>query len=412
MPFRVTFAAAKENPVAVSDVVGRDQTGKRFAWTGWVFGSKAQSTYMAMCSLYLPRNAYWFCNTYPNSSPWATYGFGNFAEILPQYGIKAQSIGGTVGQLQEADKGGVTADVIMFTSKGNKDFLEMADERTAPSWLPILNTPTVLYFLHSWSLKDPQNKSTVGGTWLSHGVYAYMGSSHEPMLTAFVPPAEILRRTMSNIPFIPASRWFSDEGMYAKAWRLNTIGDPLMLCGAKGSVTRILKPSEYSQGYIDANVVAKEAMQYAVDHPNDEYFSKAIDSVTLIGMDKLAIGMWNIAIDQSSQGDASASSVLPAMFRQQDETAFITAFKLLRTPSRMEKDMLWHLVGTSDSTSLQLLIDNIRNPYSFDDLAVIADRIASTRGSAAVLSIIDEKLRKAKGRIKKELDHMRKEFGG
>jgi hypothetical protein len=412
MPSRVNFAAAKENPVAVSDVIGRDQTGKRFAWTGWVFGSKAQSTYLAMCSLFLPRSEYWFCNTYPNSGSWATYGFGNFKEALPRFGVNAQSIGGSVGQLQQADKGGVKTDVIMFTSKGNQDFLEMADNRTAPSWLPILNTPTVLYFLHSWSLKDPQNKSTVGGTWMSRGVYAYVGSSHEPMLTAFVPPLEILKRTMSNIPFLPASRWFSGEGIYARAWRLNTIGDPLMLCGAKGSVTRILKPAEASADYIDAHVIAKEAMQYAVDHPSDIHFSKAIDSVTSLGMDSLAIGMWGIAVDQSSTGDKSARSILPALFREQDEALFINAYKLLPAPSRIEKDMLWHLVGTSKNTSLSLLIDNIRNPYSFDDLAIIAERVASTRGTAAVLSIIDEKLKRAKGRIKKELERMRKEFGG
>jgi len=412
MPSRVTFAAARENPVAISDVIGRDSSGKRFAWTGWVFGTKAQSTYMAMCSLFLPRNEYWFCDTYPNTAPWAAYGFGNFTEILPQYGINAQSIGGSVGQLQQADRGGVAADLIMFTSKGNPDFLEMADERTAPSWLPTLNTPTVLYFVHSWSLKNPQSKSTVGGTWLTRGVYAYVGSSHEPMLTAFVPPAEILKRTMSNIPFLPASRWFRSEGAYSNAWRLNTIGDPLMLCGPKNSVPRVLKSAELSVGYIDAHVTAQEAMQYAVDHPNDEQFSKAIHSVTLLGKDELAVGLWGIARSQSSAGNASASAILPALFRLQDEDSFLSAFKLLRSPSRIEKDMLWHLAGTSSNTSIQLLIDHIRNPYPLDDLVIIASRIASTRGSAAVLSIIDEKLRSAKGRNKRGLERMRKEYGG
>lgn len=412
MPSRVTFAAARDNPVAFSDVIGRDNSGKRFAWTGWVFGSKAQSTYMAMCSLFLPRDKYWFCDTYPNTAPWAAYGFGNFTEILPQYGISAQSIGGSVGQLQQADRGGVAADLIMFTSKGNSDFLEMADDRTAPSWLPILNTPTVLYFVHSWSLKNPQSRSTVGGTWLTRGVYAYVGSSHEPMLTAFVPPAEILRRTMSNIPFLPASRWFKDEGTYSNAWRLNTIGDPLMLCGPKNSVPRVLKSAEMSSDYIDASVIAKNAMQYAVDHPNDENYSAAIDSVALLGKDTLAVGLWGLAQNQSSVGEASASAILPALFRLQDEDLFLRAFKLLRSPSRIEKDMLWHLVGTSSNTPLQLLIDHLRIPYPLDDLAVIADRIASTRGPSAILSIIDEQLLNAKGRNKRGLERMRKVYGG
>jgi hypothetical protein len=232
------------------------------------------------------------------------------------------------------------------------------------------------------------------------------------MLTAFVPPAEILRRTMSNIPFLPASRWFRGEGAYSKAWRLNTIGDPLMLCGPKNSVQRVLKSAEMSADYIDAHVIAKEAMQYAVDHPNDEQFSKAIHAVTLLGKDKLAVGLWGLAQSQSSAGDASASAILPALFRFQDEDLFLRAFKLLRSPSRIEVDMLWHLAGTSNNTSIQLLIDHIRTPYPLDDLVIIAPRIASTRGASAVLSIIDEKLRKAKGRNKRGLERMRKEYGG
>jgi hypothetical protein len=232
------------------------------------------------------------------------------------------------------------------------------------------------------------------------------------MLTAFVPPAEILKRTMSNIPFLPASRWFSGEGAYSKPWRLNTIGDPLMLCGPKNSVPRELTSAIRSPDYLDAHVVAKDAMQYAVDHPSDEQFSTAIDSVTIIGKDELAVGLWGIAQSQSATGSASARSILPVLFRQQDEDSFLRVFKLLRSPTRMEKDMLWHLAGTSNNTSIQLLIDNLRTPYPLDDLVIIAKRIASTRGSAAVLSIIDEKLRKAKGRNKRGLERMRKEYGG
>lgn len=412
MPTRVTFSAARENPVAVSDVIGRDLSGKRFAWTGWVFGSKAQTTYVAMCSLFLPRNTYWFCNTYPNAGAWANYGLGNIPELLPQYGIKAQTSQGTVEQLQQVDRGGLSADMIFFTSKGNPDFLEMADGRTSPSWLPVLNTPASLYFVHSWSLKNPQSKSTVGGTWLSRGVYAYVGSSHEPSLVAFVPPVELLRRTMSNIPFLPASRWFDGEGAYAKPWRLNTIGDPLMLSGPNGSVKRVVNPASTSPDYIDASVVAKEAMQMAVEESTDANFSDAITAVIRLGKDKLASGLWSIALNQSSVGSQSARAVLPALFRRQEDDSFLKAFKLIRSPSRIEKDMLWHLAGTSQNTPLQLLIDNIRSPYSFDDLALIADRIAKTRGSNAVLSIVEEKLLGAKGRTKRELERMRKEYGG
>ena len=204
---------------------------------------------------------------------------------------------------------------------------------------------------------------------------------------------------MSNIPFLPASRWFDGEGVYARPWRLNTIGDPLMLGGPSGTVHRVMNSAVQSPDYLDASVVAKEAMQFAVKEPTDANFSIAINAVLLLA-------------NQSSIGSQSARAALPALFRQQEVESFLRAFKLIRSPSRIEKDMLWHLVGTSRNTSLQLLIDNLRSPYSLDDLAVIADRIKATRGANAVLSIIEEKLRGARGRTKRGLERMRKEYGG
>ena len=74
--------------------------------------------------------------------------------------------------------------------------------------------------------------------------------------------------------------------------------------------------------------------------------------------------------------------------------------------------MLWQLVGTRRDAPLQLLIDNVRKPYEYDDLIVIVDRIAATRGSTAVIAIIDDNLSKAVDRNKRSLLRLRKEYGG
>ena len=84
----------------------------------------------------------------------------------------------------------------------------------------------------------------------------------------------------------------------------------------------------------------------------------------------------------------------------------------MNQPTRLEQDMLWQLVGTRRDAPLQLLVDNVRKPYEFDDLMIIVDRIATTRGSAAVKAIIDDKLSKAVGRNKRNLQRLRKEYGG
>ncbi|MDP7005043.1 MAG: hypothetical protein QF718_02375 [Phycisphaerales bacterium] len=412
MPSRVNFANARENPVAVSDVIGRDKTGERFAWTGWIFGTKAEASYLAMCSLFLERDKYWFCSTYPTSGGWAIYGLNNILEILPQYQIDATSIGGTIDSLKLAATGGVSTDVAYFMTKGNQDFLEMSDGRTSPTWLPILDTPTALYFLHSWSLKNPESKSTVGGTWLSRGVYAYVGSSHEPMLQSFVPPIEVLRRTMSLIPFLPASRWSTGEHLYSKPWRLNTIGDPLMLCPPKGTVKRKILSPEQNEYYLDVIENTRNKMRIANDKPTDETFADAISSAVLIGKDDVAVSLWDICIAKSCAGPISSKAALPPLFRQKQPDYFLWAFNLVEKPTRLEKDMLWQLLGSNQTTPLQLLIDNLRGPYQLDDFTIIADRVAKQRGLAAVRLIIDNLLENAIGRNQRGLKKLRKEYDG
>ena len=410
LPARVAFSSANDNPVAITDVIGRDESGKRFAWTGWIFGSKAQATYMAMCSLYLERDQYWFCNTYPNTAGWSKYGLGKIPEILPQYGIATDIVLGNTTSLRQAEVGGIVADVVYFTTKGNTDFLEMSDERIAPSWLPILDTPAALYFLHSWSLKNPGGKTTVGGIWLARGVYSYIGSSHEPMLTAFVPPSEMLRRTMSLIPFLVAARWNQGENLYARVWRVNTIGDPLMLCPPKGAVQRVVLPPIEHESYTGVAVVAKQAMQVAMEHPSDTSYANAVQEVILLGQDSMAQELWNASASQGRLGPETARAVMPALFRLQNNNAFLRAFALVNKPTGTEQDMLWQLIGSQADAPLQVLIDNLRKPYPLDDLLVIRNRVERTRGINAMLSIISEKLTTAKGRNKRGLERLLKEY--
>jgi hypothetical protein len=410
MPARVNYNAASDNPVALTDVIGRDEGGTRFAWTGWIFGSKVDAAYMAMCSLFLDRSNYWFCNTYPQDGGWGNYGIGNTLEILPKYGIDCIAIDGSLASLQSADAGGVRTDVVYFTSKGNQDFLDMADERTSPTWLPLLDTPSALYFLHSWSLKNPTGRTTVGGTWLSRGVYAYVGSSHEPMLQAFVPQIEIMRRTMSLVPFLPAARWSAGESVYAKPWRVNTIGDPLMLCPPKAALVRtMIKPRE-DASYQDLAAIAQTNMALASDTASDVAFAKAIDSVVLLGKDAMACELWDVAMQKKTASVHSARAALGSLFRQELVNDFLWAFKLIPSPTRLEKDMLWQLCGISADTPLQLLINNLRSPYQVDDIKVIADRTLSQRGAPAVLDIIDKALQNAGGRNERELKRMRKQY--
>ena len=65
--------------------------------------------------------------------------------------------------------------------------------------------------VHSFSLQRPDDANTVGGRFLSRGVYAYVGSVDEPYLAAFVPPALQVRRLAVGVPFLLAGRMWPGE---------------------------------------------------------------------------------------------------------------------------------------------------------------------------------------------------------
>ena len=412
LPSRCEFTSARENPIAISDVIGRHKDGTRFAWAGWIFGSKSDAAYIAMCSLFLDRTQYWFCNTYQNSGSWQMYGLGNIESMLPKVGLQGEVIDGTLRGLQEADIGGVTADVMFMNSKGNADFFDMKHLRSSPAWIPILDTPSALMMIHSWSLKNPAERLTVGGTWLSRGIYAYVGSSHEPMLNAFVPPTEMMRRLMSGFPFLVAARWHDGQNIFAKPWRVNTIGDPLMLCPPKDFILRKTVEPSPSDAYSDVMLEVKQVMERVKTEPSDVHFAQAMQLTTLIGADEITYGLWNAALEQNVVGALSAKRALPALFRLEHVEAFIWAYRIILNPNRLEKDMLWHLCSLKTATPIDILMKNVRTPFACDDITLIAPRVLNSHGSQGVLQLITEALKKANGRNKRELERMRKNYGG
>ena len=412
LPSRGEFASAHENPIAISDIIGRHLDGKRFAWTGWIFGSKSDAAYMAMCSLFLDRTAYWFCNTYQDNGNWQLYGLGNIENMLQKVGLTGEVIDGTLRGLQEATIGGITTDVMFMNSKGNADFFDMKNNRSSPAWIPILDTPSALMMIHSWSLKNPTERLTVGGTWLSRGVYAYIGSSHEPMLNAFIPPTEMMRRLMSGFPFLVAARWHDGQNMLAKPWRVNTIGDPLMLCPPKDFILRQKLESTPSGAYTDVMLEVKQAMELANEEPTDVHFAQAMQLTSLVGADEITYGLWNAALEQNVAGAQTAKRALPSLFRLERVDAFIWAYRIILNPNRLEKDMLWHLCSLKTATPIDILMKNVRTPFACDDITLIAPRVLKTHGSHGVLKLVTDALKKANGRNKRELERMRRTYGG
>ena len=135
------------------------------------------------------------------------------------------------------------------------------------------------------------------------------------MLTAFVPPVEMMRKTMSVIPFLVAARWIDGNHMFSKAWRVNTLGDPLMLCPPKNVVQRTMSPIQKRPDYQSVKEIARDAMRLVSRRPSDETIANAIQTLTILGQDSMCVELWNVATSSGNAGQFSAHAALPALFR-------------------------------------------------------------------------------------------------
>ena len=341
-------------PVAMTDVLGRNANGKRWAVAGWIFGSAARSAYMANCSLFLPRTSAWLCGTYPDTTPWTNWSMTPAAAALQNKSYQVKLLEHvTVTALNAADMTGLKSDLLLMNSKGNADFFQMAGGVNAdPGNVPVLDRPAALSMIHSWSLRSPDDTATVGGRWLLHGVYAYIGSSEEPQLQAFVPPGLLAKRIAGGVPLLVASRWWpSSDRPMARTWRINTIGDPLMIVPPpKGTIRRPVPPpangsNSETDGLSDVKHEAVQHMTIAKDSPSDANFAAAISTVALLGMDTMAAELWTAASEKDVNGPLSAHAAFGSLYRLADHQALIAAWNRLGEPTLLEGDMLWAMFG-------------------------------------------------------------------
>ncbi|MDP6479735.1 MAG: hypothetical protein QGI75_06795 [Phycisphaerales bacterium] len=349
----VPIPGDQSGPVAMTDVLGRTASGQRWAVAGWIFGPASRAAYMANCSLFLPRINAWMCGTYPDSAPWTNWSMTPAAANLQDAGYPVTLLEHvTVASLNAADMEGLKSDLVLLNSKGNADFFQMAGGKDAdPGDVPILDQPAALSMIHSWSLRSPDDEATVGGRWLLHGVYAYIGSSEEPQLQAFVPPGLLAKRIAGGVPLLVAARWWpASNRPMARTWRINTIGDPLLIMPPpKGTLRRPAPPQQRAdlKDLVDVKQQAMQHMQAAQASPSDATFAAATSDVALLGIDKMASELWTAASEKNANGPLTARAAFGSLYRMGDQDAVVAAWRRLVDPSLLEGDMLWAMFGPS-----------------------------------------------------------------
>ncbi|NER39056.1 MAG: hypothetical protein F6J93_34740 [Oscillatoria sp. SIO1A7] len=213
---------------AVTDGLGRHENGERWAAIGWIYGSAERSLYQAMCSIFLDPDNVLFYDSYPPEEPWNDYAVGLAKYYFNKVGFKVKVVQrpeASQKTWRELAAEGFNFDLIFTNSKGMPNSFAVGGDRYGSVRdIPKLLTPAAIHFIHSWSATTPDDPNTIAGRWLEKGAYAYVGSVHEPYLSAFITPTLMTRRLLLSAPFLISARQLNFS-----PWKITTIGDPLMM---------------------------------------------------------------------------------------------------------------------------------------------------------------------------------------
>ncbi len=367
----VRLRAGDNDWVALTDAVGRIEgtdPPARWAWCGQIFGSESESSYRAMCALFLTHDEAWIFDGYPDEPAFSDYDGAPAAQTLNERGLSvtyadSPKNGADMWRLEAARP--ITGEYVFVNTRGNRDFFDLMPGRCAPGDAPIMDKPTVVHFIHSWSAVAPANRDTVGGRWLERGAYAYVGSVQEPYLKAFVPPSSVASRIIGRAPYGAAVRHETSP-----VWKIAVLGDPLLTFGEPAPRTEATLPLE---GAADLSSRMKEAVR-------EREFTNGVLMLELLGRDSDAVRLAKGVLTQGGSDAAPevvAAALMPA-FRSAPTDEFLALYARAKpgtiTPEQV--DALWLasaplLLSTQDASLLALLARNVRWPQLNNDLKLL-----------------------------------------
>lgn len=368
-----------DEAVSLTDALCRNADGSRWGVAGWIFGDSTRSAYMAMSALFLDRTSALCFNSYPSDGQWGRYGMGDAVELFKQAGLEVTLIDGpqaTGAAWINMAMGGIRPDVLLVNSSGNVDFFELwSKTRMRPEQVPIANRPLAMQFIHSWSLGSPEVVDTVGGRWLDHGVYAYVGSVWEPFLSAFVPPVLFTERFVNLVPFGWCARW--TDGPMDALWRVTVIGDPLMTTlGPKRERPKRVKPAgpDAARGEMELKGVARDALVAAQSSGAAADYARALRALVLAGDDAMAAQVWAVALSKGAAAECAPDAMGP-LFRAQDADGVVAAMRAMPAgkATLRDRDMLWQLwtptlPSLRDAATLEWFATQVRERRPYVDL--------------------------------------------
>lgn len=398
--FASPFGPARRNePIATTDAVCRiadGRTPRRWAIAGWIFGSEARSAYAAMCSLFLVQKSAWLndCPAYPSNAGVRQYEVGEATSLLGKSGFAAETIRfapGGVAAWRKRAAAGWSTDLQFINSMGNVDtFTILQDHDAKVREIPAIGRPMGLHMIHSFSLAAPESPICVGARWLDHGVFAYVGSVHEPMLNAFVPPALVAQRIAVGVPLLVAARWLEGEG--DRCWRVQTIGDPLWT-PSPGLLRGAIAPAQPREGLVDLKSAAIEAIKAMNAAPTGANALTAMRCVSRLGRPDFAGTVWASAMKAGVAKESAPTALMP-LFLWRNLDAVAQAIELIEQPSLSQLDLMWTLAAApleagqvANRATIETLVRHPRVPRAWHDMTTVRANAIRVMGNDAYVAL-------------------------
>ena len=424
IPGNGPVASKEGEALALTDLLGRPTTRARlprWAYASQLTGNSPRAVYRAMCSIFLraQRDNALVIDSYETGGQWAEFDGTRTAEVFknalpggvalldpPRFGLsdwRTLAAGSFASPRSPAIPpsqigGGVNAPIITVTTMGNWDFFQLRPGNGEPGDIPLLRTPSAVYFVHSWSLQMGDRPDTVGGRWLDKGAYSYVGSVHEPFLAGFVPSPLFAQRMVAGWPIAAAAR--RGEPPMNAPWRIQVMGDALLTLPTATSAEKIgAPPSALAAAIADGTLAhVRDSVRSAL---KAKEFGQAVRLMALQGRDADAVRLARALLaEEGGQIEPGLAEALAlAAYRQGDLDLFIGLASKARpsvdVPNELA-DAVWHALGTRlealTPAQATLLAQNVRLWNLARDALEAGRAIAKAQGAPAGQRIIDDAL--------------------
>ena len=368
--------------LAMTDRVGRLGKGtevpERWAWAGQVHGSARESVYRAMCSLFLTHGSVFLFDGYPTSAPWNAYDATKAADAMKnEMELKVEVIDspkGSAAEWRARAARPLDADLVFITTKGNADFFDLEPGQCKPGDVPILTRPSAVHIVHSWSALFPGLRDLLAGRWMERGAYFYVGSVHEPYLSAFLPTPMLTVRMFSGAPWGAAVR--HDGG---PCWKIAVFGDPLTIATRVHISTDVALPLA---GAVEVQATLREDLKTG-------RIEAAFRTLVLQGRDSdvARIAASLLKDKRGTITPAAAELAILPLFRAKAHADIAPMYALLDAPRAKSpplRDALWHAayprLTAPGEEWVNVLRVNLRPDQLARDATALAAAISRTKG--------------------------------